>query len=44
LADDLTPARGARPSRSIREEEPLEAEQPANGGTRRRRKATPAEA
>ena len=44
LADELTPARGARPSRSIREEEPLEAEQPANGGTRRRRKATPAEA
>lgn len=44
IADELTPARGARPSRSIRDEEPIEAEQPANGGTRRRRKATPAEA
>jgi hypothetical protein len=46
LADDLTPARGTRPSRSLpaEEEEAVGAEQPANGGTRRRRKATPAEA
>jgi len=44
LADELTPARGTRPSRSIREdreEEPVEAEQPANGGARRRRSPKP---
>jgi hypothetical protein len=43
LADELTPARGTRPSRSIREEaeEAVEAEQPANGGARRRRSPKP---
>jgi len=40
LADELTPARGARPSRATpaAEEEAAEAEQPANGATRRRRR------
>ena len=44
LADELTPARGARPSRSLREEEALEPEQTANGPARRRRKVIPTEA
>jgi hypothetical protein len=40
LADELTPARGTRPSRALpaAEEEAVEAEQPANGATRRRRR------
>jgi hypothetical protein len=41
LVDDLTPARGTPPSRSIREEEAVEAEQPTNGGGRRRRSPKP---